>query len=407
MMYLKELGFDEETINIMQQNIPDLAIKKIDEHKDTITSNINYLKELGEHKSTEIRLKKNIKSLNKETDPSSFITRLYPLGQKIKIEQVDNYGNVSETETDERITIASANNGIEYLDDSIGLALYGIIEGYHIWDYVALPSTLLQHGRTYLAINNKVKQKHEISALNLSAIGLAYDDFDLYNYYPVINESVGVNENLRIIKKTIYISSPEESLLEIGDKYSTLTELQIKKINDSKKETINIIKTVENNVSLGEEKTSKYFTSLINQFEDTITQMIKETTVQVKDFNTYINEVSTEMNQTSTSFNYLFSQLKEQITEINGVINTNQNELVKYIRFEDGAIILGVVGNDLILKESNDRISFLQNNVEVAYFSNSKLYVTDGEFFNSLTLPFGFGFFKDTNNSLTFGKLGV
>jgi len=47
MMYLKELGFDEETINIMQQNIPDLAIKKIDEHKDTITSNINYLKELG------------------------------------------------------------------------------------------------------------------------------------------------------------------------------------------------------------------------------------------------------------------------------------------------------------------------------------------------------------------------
>ena len=135
--------------------------------------------------------------------------------------------------------------------------------------------------------------------------------------------------------------------------------------------------------------------------------MIKETTVQVKDFNTYINEVSTELTQTSTNFTYLFSQLKEQITEINGVINTNQNELVKYIRFEDGAIILGIVGNDLILKESNDRISFLQNNVEVAYFSNSKLYVTDGEFFNSLTLPFGFGFFKDTNNSLTFGKLGV
>ncbi len=47
MMYLKELGFDEETINIMQKNIPDMAIKKIDEHKNTIITNINYLKELG------------------------------------------------------------------------------------------------------------------------------------------------------------------------------------------------------------------------------------------------------------------------------------------------------------------------------------------------------------------------
>ncbi len=47
MMYLKELGFDEETIKLMQKNIPDMAIQKIDEYKETITTNINYLKELG------------------------------------------------------------------------------------------------------------------------------------------------------------------------------------------------------------------------------------------------------------------------------------------------------------------------------------------------------------------------
>ncbi len=47
MSYLKELGFEEETIKNLENNIPKLAIKQLEENKDTVTANINNLRELG------------------------------------------------------------------------------------------------------------------------------------------------------------------------------------------------------------------------------------------------------------------------------------------------------------------------------------------------------------------------
>ncbi len=46
-MYLKELGFDDNTINLLNNNIPELAIRQLEEKQDTVIANINNLKELG------------------------------------------------------------------------------------------------------------------------------------------------------------------------------------------------------------------------------------------------------------------------------------------------------------------------------------------------------------------------
>ena len=47
MMYLKDLGFEEDVINSLLEELPSGAVEKITEHQETITTNINYLKELG------------------------------------------------------------------------------------------------------------------------------------------------------------------------------------------------------------------------------------------------------------------------------------------------------------------------------------------------------------------------
>lgn len=46
-MYLENLGFNEEVINTMRKNIPELAIKKIEENEEMVTANIRYLMDLG------------------------------------------------------------------------------------------------------------------------------------------------------------------------------------------------------------------------------------------------------------------------------------------------------------------------------------------------------------------------
>ena len=47
MMYLKDLGFEEELINSLLEELPSGAIEKLTEHEETIKANINYLKDLG------------------------------------------------------------------------------------------------------------------------------------------------------------------------------------------------------------------------------------------------------------------------------------------------------------------------------------------------------------------------
>ena len=46
-MYMKELGFDEEIINLMCENIPAFAVEKLNENEEVVTNNIKYLLELG------------------------------------------------------------------------------------------------------------------------------------------------------------------------------------------------------------------------------------------------------------------------------------------------------------------------------------------------------------------------
>ena len=49
-------------------------------------------------------------------------------------------------------------------------------------------------------------------------------------------------------------------------------------------------------------------------------------------------------------------------------------------------IELGRVGNSFVAKLSNEKLAFLQDNVEIAYISNNKLYITDAEVKNKLTI---------------------
>ena len=84
---------------------------------------------------------------------------------------------------------------------------------------------------------------------------------------------------------------------------------------------------------------------------------------------------------------------------------TQFSEIQKYIRFEDGNIILGESGNELTLRIENDRISFLDDGAEVAYLSNKRLVVLDGHFLHSLQIG-NFAFVPRGNGNLSLTKVG-
>lgn len=122
------------------------------------------------------------------------------------------------------------------------------------------------------------------------------------------------------------------------------------------------------------------------------------------DFENYQETISTQMKQTASDWTFQFTNFMQEFNSFSGETQENFNEIVKYIRFVDGNIILGMINNSSSLKISNGRISFMAGEAEVAYISNGKLYITDGEFLNSLQLG-NFTFEPRSNGNLSFKKI--
>lgn len=151
------------------------------------------------------------------------------------------------------------------------------------------------------------------------------------------------------------------------------------------------------------EASQSYASSIAADSQSIVMQAMSQYT-EKSQFDDYKRQVSTEFKQSATAFDFQFKDVAKQISDVGGTVESHHSELVQYIRFVDGNIVLGEVGNAITLKIKKDRISFLNGNTEVAYFSNKKLYVTDGEFINSLRLG-KFSFVPRENGNLSFVKV--
>lgn len=206
----------QKTLESIKENLVDILGGEILVRQ---TSGINYLDYKQEHgtriTTTKIELTKNMKAMSIDRDTLSIITRLTPLGNKIN-------------GTEQRLTIASVNGGVPFLDDLDAQSELGIITASQVFDDISSASALKTAGQAYLNQNNYVKTSYNIDALDLSLINLDVDSFDLYNEYKVINGLLGVDEFLRVISKTIDLNNPHQSKIEIGDKKTTLTDIVLK-----------------------------------------------------------------------------------------------------------------------------------------------------------------------------------
>lgn len=112
----------------------------------------------------------------------------------------------------------------------------------------------------------------------------------------------------------------------------------------------------------------------------------------------------TQLEQTAKDFLFKFNEYNKELNEIEGNMNSEFQKISEYIRFFNGNIEMGAVGNEFKQLLTRTKNSFMQNGVEIAYFGNRKMYVTDGEFVNSLRIG-NFGFIPEDNGSLSFRKV--
>lgn len=143
--------------------------------------------------------------------------------------------------------------------------------------------------------------------------------------------------------------------------------------------------------------------SQISKEKDALRTEVWEKYYDKESLDSQFGEISTKIEQTKNSVNVEFTNFKADLDASKKQNIASFNEIHKYIRFIDGNIYIGVEGNPIQLIEKNDRLSFVQGGAEVAYFSNNKLYVNDGQFNNTLRIG-NFEFSPRPNGSLDFKK---
>jgi hypothetical protein len=143
--------------------------------------------------------------------------------------------------------------------------------------------------------------------------------------------------------------------------------------------------------------------SLVKTQED-ITATVAEKYYLKEDTEALISEVSTQVELTKGGMDIQFTQFSTDLEAVAAGADAEFEEIKKHIRFVDGKILLGEVGNELELEIANNRISFLQDGAEVAYFSDRKMHVADTQIEHSLQLG-NFAFMPRANGNLSFKKI--
>ena len=351
----------------------------------------------------------NLLDLTEEISGADIKTGIIPLGARIE----DPDGN----QTDEYLTIESLPDGIlsegilktgDHILNTTLAETYGVIYEVVKWEDVKIAENLQAKALSYLADSVKFKSEISIKAIDLKLTNDQIGAFKIGEYIRCLSSPHGLDDLYLLQKISIDMKNPQATTIELNKLSLTFMD----KVLENKKNTDNIITRVDrvergyiNGGSITDIANETIEnSSAFEQNSQAIMSQVSELYTKITDFETYKSNITTQFIQTNEDFTYQFSNLTELINNLDADSAEQFNNIIRYIRFVDGDIILGEVNNNLMLKISNDKISFLQNGIEVAYMTDNKLYITDGEFLNSLQLG-NFAFYPRTSGNLSFKKI--
>lgn len=356
---------------------------------------LDYLQDFTLLSPQKIKFGENLLDLKRIRKGADIATALIPLGAKL----LDEEGR----DTNERLTIASVNDGLDHIVDQEAVTKYGFICKTQVWDDVGEAATLLTKGKAHLAGLVNLPETIELTAADLSTVKTSFSSFHLGTYVQVESEPHGISQNFLVSKLSIKLLEPGANKLTLGGTLSGLS-VALAGVSAGQRELVLQVEKAEKTASEALYNLEQNLLSSIQVSEENIKSTVSENYTLKEDTDALIASVQTEVTQTKNSVEIQFTQFNQDLESVANGMDAEFEELRKYIRFVDGSILLGQVGNELELKISNNRISFLQDAVEVAYFSDNKLYVTDGHFLHSLQIG-DFAFLPRANGNLSFKRL--
>ena len=405
---------------------------KYDVEKDgELVDYLEYVHDFTDTATQRIEFGENLLDIEQVVNGADVATVLIPLGKSEGEDGLNIKGIADGTynDTGERIGGLEAEGNIKKQGDRIwsveDVGKYGKIVKVINFDDVTEERNLFK--------KSIVKLKNEAvylgATITLKAVDLELVDKDIESFYwqdKIIvfskphnihaenNDNAGATYLLEKIDMDLL--EPQNTEIVLGKTWRTLTDVTL-----GAGRTANSALTVTNNV-IADYTTNEQVqgivddkiggeidavieeaienTSIIAQTAEEIIFEVVQNYVEKTGYDEYKEDIATTLQLLADEMVLKFNTTITEIENVDGNVQTQFQEISKYIRFVDGKIVLGEVGNEITLEISNNRLSFLQNNLEVAYFSNNKLFVRQGEYIENLKIG-NFAFSPRSNGNLS------
>ena len=355
---------------------------------------INWYASIGYSNQQTIEFGENLVDFSRTTANSDLATVIIPYGAK------------DET-TGRRITIEPVNGGLDFIKDDDAVALRGVVCKAVYWDEITSPEALLTKAQQYLDRSKELVTSIELTAIDLSLLDKNIDSFRVGDIIKVRSKPHGVEDKLyQLTEQSIDFLAPKHDRIVLGKNITSLTGADVvsAKKNDDTLRRLNRAIRADYNVNTDSvlETVRMEMSSIIQQTSEALKLEVQEQYVTQGGMQ---EAIETTMTQLSDSFEFLFTELRTRVDVNDAEAREQLTEIKKYIRFEDGNIILGESGNEITLRIENDKIVFLDGGAEVAYFTNKQLTVKDASFLNSMRIG-AFAFIPRDNGNLSLVKVG-
>lgn len=270
------------------------------ENGDDPIPTINYCSDFSKIASQIVEFGSNLKNYTKTVKADNIATAIIPLGAEL-----------SNVDGKERLTIADANNGVDYVYSAEGVALYGWIFKTVTFDGVVLADELKAKAEAYAKTMFAQNITIELTVIDLHIIDPTIEPFCICDHVRAVSKPHGFDAALLCNKQTLDLLKPENDTLSLGYATTTLTREMSSSIRAIQRKAANI--STEIDVKVGEIRT------VVTQETAAVRQELNDATVLLFD---EIELTASEVVQTASE---LRSEMSSVTTQISNLDNTVSN----------------------------------------------------------------------------------
>ncbi len=381
-------------------------IVRFDENENPV---LDYLADVPDNSTQRIKFGENLIDLVLSKSASETYTACIPLGAALR--DID-----PGSESDARLTIASVNEGQDYLIDLAFSPEYGVIfapSGLTTWDGITDPTILMNNGRDWLSgTGARFKQTIKLSAVDLHNADANVESFCFLDKVIVSCGTLCPEETYVLSELTIQLNNPASTGIVLGDSRPSLIGEEILQ-NTSVKNRVASIEadyTTHGEIKEIVQEQISQNTSILQSAQQIIMIALADY-VRTQDFVALQNTIQTSFSIMAGTIEANFTETASRISTLNGETSQQFESVRSFIRLISSGIVIGRSTSAIKLKLENDILYFFsgsEDNVTtdsaIAYFSSGKLYVNDVQVLSSLRIG-GYAWVPESGN-LNFKKIG-